>query len=197
MERLVVATKNKGKIIEIKKVLQAMPFEVQSMEDIGITVDVVEDGKTFEENSLKKAVEICQVCKAVVIADDSGIEVDYLDGAPGIYSARFGGPDATDEDRNAKLLDMLREVPLEKRTARFVCVIAVAFPDGRSFVVRDTIEGCVDFSPKGDKGFGYDPIFYVPEYDKTMAELSSDVKNQISHRAKALKKMVVKISDYL
>ncbi len=197
MERLVVATKNKGKIIEIKKVLQAMPFEVLSMEDQGISVDVVEDGKTFEENSLKKAVEICNICKSIVISDDSGIEVDYLEGAPGIYSARFGGPDATDQDRNTKLLDMLKEVPFDKRTARFVCAIAVAFPDGRSFVVRDTVEGYVDFTPKGDKGFGYDPIFYVPEYDKTMAELSMDVKNQISHRAKALKKMAATISDYL
>jgi XTP/dITP diphosphohydrolase len=197
MEKLIVATKNKGKISEIKKVLQGMPFEVLSMGDIGITTDVVEDGKTFEENSLKKADEICNICKAVVIADDSGIEVDYLDGAPGIYSARFGGPEATDGDRNEKLLHMLREVPFEKRTARFVCAIAVAFPDGRSFVVRDSCEGFVDFKCKGANGFGYDPLFYVQEYDKTMAELSMEIKNKISHRAKALKKMAVEIKNYL
>ena len=197
MEKLVVATKNEGKITEIKKVLQTMPFEVLSMGDIGIAVDVVEDGKTFEENSLKKAVEICSICKTIVIADDSGIEVDYLDGAPGIYSARFGGPEATDEDRNEKLLYMLKDVPFEKRTARFVCAIAVAFPDGRSFAVRDNCEGFVDFKCKGDNGFGYDPLFYVREYDKTMAELSMDIKNKISHRAKALEKMAERIKDYL
>lgn len=197
MEKLVVATKNKGKISEIKKVLQGMHFEIVSMGDLGINVDVVEDGKTFEENSLKKAVEICNICKTTVIADDSGIEVDYLDGAPGIYSARFGGPEATDDQRNEKLLNLLKEVPFEKRTARFVCAIAVAFPDGRSFVVRDTCEGFVDFEPKGDNGFGYDPLFYVSEYDKTMAELGMNIKNEISHRAKALKKMKAKIVEYL
>ncbi len=197
MEKLVVATKNKGKITEIKKVLQNMPFEVLSMGDIGITVDVVEDGKTFEENSLKKAVEICEICKTIVIADDSGIEVDYLNGAPGIYSARFGGPEASDADRNEKLLNMLVNVPFEKRTARYVCAIAVAFPDGRSFVVRDTCEGYVDFKCKGDSGFGYDPLFYLSEYDKTMAEISMEIKNKISHRAKALEKMSSALNNYL
>lgn len=197
MRKLVVATKNKGKIAEIKKVLQDMPFEIFSMGDVGISADVVEDGKTFEENSLKKAIEICHICNSIVIADDSGIEVDYLDGAPGIYSARFGGPEATDGDRNEKLLHMLKDVPFEKRTARFVCAIAVAFPDGSSFVVRDTCEGFVDFECKGDNGFGYDPLFYVQEYDKTMAELSMDIKNKISHRAKALVKMEAKINSFL
>lgn len=197
MEKLVVATKNKGKIAEIKEVLQYMPFEVLSMGDIGITIDVVEDGKTFEENSLKKAIEICKVSNTIVIADDSGIEVDYLDGAPGIYSARFGGPEATDEDRNAKLLDMLKGVPHEKRTARYVCAIAVAFPDGRAFVVRDTCEGYVDTESKGNNGFGYDPIFYIPEFGKSMAEISMDIKNKISHRAKALNKMAVKMKEFI
>lgn len=197
MEKLVVATKNKGKITEIKKVLTDIPFEVIPMTEIGITIDVVEDGTTFEENALKKATEICKVSKTIVLADDSGIEVDFLDGRPGIYSARFGGVDATDEDRNKKLLDMLKEVPFEKRSARYVCAIAVAFPDGRSFVVRDTCEGFVGTEGKGVNGFGYDPLFYVREYDKTMAELSMDIKNRISHRAKALEKMAVRIVDYL
>lgn len=197
MEKLVVATKNKGKIAEIKEVLQYMPFEILSMGDMGITIDVVEDGKTFEENSLKKAIEICRISNTIVIADDSGIEVDYLDGAPGIYSARFGGQEATDEDRNAKLLDMMKGVPFEKRTARFVCAIAVAFPDGRSFVVRDTCEGFVDTECKGDNGFGYDPLFYIHEYGKSMAEISMDIKNKISHRAKALNKMSVKMKEFL
>ncbi len=197
MEKLVVATKNKGKIAEIKEVLKHMSFEVLSMGDMGITIDVVEDGKTFEENSLKKAIEICRISNTIVIADDSGIEVDYLEGAPGIYSARFGGPEATDEDRNLKLLDMMKGVPFEKRTARFVCAIAVAFPDGRSFVVRDTCEGYVDTECKGDNGFGYDPIFYIHDYGKSMAEISMDVKNKISHRAKALNKMVAKLEEFI
>lgn len=197
MEKLVVATKNKGKIIEIKKVLSNMPFDVVTMNDIGINIDVDEDGTTFEENSLKKAIEICKVSGTVVMADDSGLEVDFLDGAPGIFSARFGGPEATDEDKNNKILNMLKDVPFEKRTARFVCAIAVAFPDGRSFVVRDTCEGYIDFECKGTNGFGYDPLFYVQEYEKTMAELEMDIKNKISHRAKALAKMADKIADYI
>ncbi len=197
MEKLIVATKNKGKIVEIKKVLTNIPFEIVAMNEIGIEIDVVEDGTTFEENALKKATEICKVSKNIVLADDSGIEVDYLDGRPGIYSARFGGTDATDEDRNKILLNMLKDIPFEERSARYVCAIAVAFPDGRSFVVRDTCEGFVGTECRGENGFGYDPLFYVREYDKTMAELSMDIKNRISHRAKALEKMAVKIVDYL
>lgn len=197
MEMLIVATKNKGKIAEFKKVLSNMPFDVVTMGDRGIDIDVVEDGVTFEENSLKKAIEICRASKTIVIADDSGLEVDFLNGAPGIYSARFGGPEATDKDRNEKLLNMLKDVPFEKRTARFVCAIAIAFPDGKSFVVRDQCEGFINFECKGNNGFGYDPLFFVQQYGKTMAELDMDIKNQISHRAKALAKMAVKIVDYL
>lgn len=197
MEKLIVATKNKGKIAEIKKVLMSIPFEIVPMNEIGIEIDVVEDGTTFEENALKKATEICKVSKNIVLSDDSGIEVDYLDGRPGIYSARFGGTDATDEDRNKILLNMLKDIPFEQRSARYVCAIAVAFPDGRYFVVRDTCEGFVGTECRGENGFGYDPLFYVRDYDKTMAELSMDIKNRISHRAKALEKMAVKIVDYL
>ncbi|QNU68274.1 XTP/dITP diphosphatase [Ruminiclostridium herbifermentans] len=197
MNVLVVATKNQGKISEIKKVLADMSFEVVSIGDIGIDIDVEEDGTTFEENSMKKAQEICKISNKIVIADDSGLEVDFLDGAPGIYSARFGDPEATDDDKNQKLLGMLEGVPFEKRTARFVCAIAVVFPDGKAFVVRDTCEGFIDFECKGNNGFGYDPIFYVPEYDKTMAQLDTDIKNKISHRAKALNKMAEKIKEYL
>lgn len=192
-----MATKNRGKIEEIKKILTALPFEVVAMNEVGINIDVEEDGTTFEENSLKKARQICEVSKTIVIADDSGIEVDFLDGAPGIYSARFGGPGATDRDRNNKLLGMLSGVPFEKRTARFVCAIAVAFPDGRCFTVCDTCEGFIAFEGKGNDGFGYDPLFYVEQYDKTMAELGMEIKNKISHRAKALSKMAVKIQDYI
>lgn len=197
MELLVVATKNKGKISEIKKVLSEMPFEVLAMSDIGINIDVEEDGKTFKENAFKKASEISKVAKSIVLADDSGIEVDYLNGAPGIYSARFGGSKATDQDRNIKLLNMMEKVPFEQRTARYVCAIAVVFPDGKSFVVEDTCEGFVGIECKGNNGFGYDPLFYIQQYDKTMGELDIYIKNKISHRAKALAKMKEKITEYL
>lgn len=197
MERIIVATKNKGKISEIKKVLSGLPFDVISMNEAGIDIDVVEDGKTFEENSLKKALEICKVTKSMVMADDSGLEVDFLDGAPGIYSARFAGPEASDSDKNEKLLDLLKDVPFEQRTARFVCAIAVAFPDGRHFVVRGTCEGFIDFECKGNNGFGYDPLFFIQQYDRTMAEIDADVKNEISHRAKALAQMQEKLQNYL
>lgn len=198
MNKLIVATKNKGKIAEIKKVLSNIPFDIVSMGEIGIDIDVVEDGTTFEENSLKKAIEICKVSKTMVMADDSGLEVDFLGGAPGIYSARFGSPEAkTDEDRNEKLLNSLKEIPFEQRTARFVCAIAVAFPDGRSFVVRGTCDGYIDFKSKGANGFGYDPLFYIPQYEKTMGELEGEIKNKISHRAKALDLMANEINNYL
>lgn len=197
MNVLVVATKNKGKISEIKKILSDMPFEVVSMGDIGVNIDVKEDGTTFEENAMKKAQKICSVTNNIVIADDSGLEVDFLNGAPGIYSARFGGEGATDHGKNQKLLGMLKDVPFDKRTARFVCAIAVAFPNGKSFTVRDTCEGFIDFECKGSDGFGYDPIFYVSEYEKTLAQIGIDIKNKISHRAKALNKMADKMKEYL
>ncbi len=197
MERLIVATKNKGKIIEIKQVLSGLQLDVISMNEAGIDIDVVEDGSTFEENSLKKALEISKVSNSMVLADDSGLEVDFLDGAPGIYSARFAGPEASDADKNKKLLEMLKDVPFEKRTARFVCAIAVVFPDGRDFVVRGTCEGFIDFECKGSNGFGYDPLFFIQQFDKTMAEIDSDLKNKISHRAKALALMQDKLQKYL
>ncbi len=197
MERLIVATKNKGKIVEIKQVLSGLPLDVISMNEADIDIDVVEDGETFEENSLKKALEISKVSKSMVMADDSGLEVDFLDGAPGIYSARFGGPEASDADKNKKLLETLKDVPFEKRTARFVCAIAVVFPDGRHFVVRGTCEGFIDFECKGSNGFGYDPLFFVQQFDKTMAEIDADLKNKISHRAKALALMQEKLQKYL
>ncbi len=197
MERLIVATKNKGKIIEIKQVLSGLQLDVIAMNEAGIDIDVVEDGSTFEENSLKKALEISKVSNSMVLADDSGLEVDFLDGAPGIYSARFAGPEASDADKNKKLLEMLKDIPFEKRTARFVCAIAVVFPDGRDFVVRGTCEGFIDFECKGSNGFGYDPLFFIQQFDKTMAEIDSDLKNRISHRAKALALMQEKLQKYL
>ncbi len=186
MMKIVVATRNKGKLKEIKNIFEDMNIEVVSQDEIDIYIDVDEDGETFEENALKKATEIMDICQEITLADDSGLEVDYLDGAPGIYSARYAGENATDEDRNNKLLEALKDVPLEKRTARFVCVIAVVFPDGKRLLVEGKCEGVINFNAVGQHGFGYDPLFYVPEYNMTMAEMNETLKNRISHRAQAL-----------
>ena len=186
MQKFIVATKNKGKMKEIKEILKDFPFEVVSMEEAGINEDIEETGSTFEENALKKATEIMKLSGEVTLADDSGLEVDYLNGAPGIFSARYAGEGASDADRNNKLLAELKDVPFEKRTARFVCVIAAVWPDGRKIVTRGECHGIIHFKPVGNNGFGYDPIFFIPEYNRTMAELNSELKNKISHRAKAM-----------
>lgn len=197
MNTIVVATKNKGKIVEIKKLLDNLDVQVLSMTEAGIDIDVVEDGKTFEENALLKAKEISRHTDCVVLADDSGLEVDFLDGAPGVYSARFGGPGTTDDINNEKLLAMLEGVPMMDRTARFVCAIAVVFPDGRHFIVRDTCEGYVYNRCVGDNGFGYDSLFYLPQFEKTMAQIDMETKNIISHRAKALNKMAAELKKFI
>ena len=193
-EQIILATKNKNKLVEVKAVL-GNDYEVLSMEDIGIDVDVEENGTTFEENATIKAEAICKICGKPVMADDSGLEIDYLDKKPGVLSARFLGHDTSYDIKNAKILEMLEGVPEEKRTARFVCSIAVAFPDRDTVVVRDTIEGIIGYESAGDNGFGYDPIFYVPELKKTTAQLSMEEKNKISHRGKALVKMANKLKD--
>jgi XTP/dITP diphosphohydrolase len=190
MRNIIVATKNKGKYHEIKGILTDMPFNVLSMEDMNLDIDIVENGNTFEENSLIKAREVCKLTGDIVIADDSGLEIAYLNGRPGIHSSRFGGENTTDEERNRKLLTILEKVPFEKRKARFVCVIAVVYPEGNYFTVKGTCDGYIDFEPKGKNGFGYDPIFYVPEYDMTTAQMEPKEKHKISHRGKALKLMI-------
>lgn len=189
MKRLIAATKNKGKLKEIEEILVGFPLQVASMEQAGFDIDIEENGGTFEENALIKARAVSRLSGEIVMADDSGLAVDYLDGAPGIYSSRFVGEGATDGDKNRKLLDLLQGVPAEKRTARFICAIAVVFPDGRHFTVRGACEGYIGNEPAGTNGFGYDPLLYIPEEGKTMAELASDVKNAISHRGKALRRM--------
>ena len=189
METIIFATKNKGKIREINEILGDMDVNVISMEDAGITIDVVEDGKTFQENAEKKAVQVMEICGKITLSDDSGLEIDYMDKAPGIYSARFMGENATYPERFEKIFAELKDVPEEKRTARFVSCIVAAFPDGRRLVSYDTVEGIIGWEVKGENGFGYDPIFYVPEYKKYMAEMTMDEKNAISHRGKALRKM--------
>jgi len=190
MRNLIVATRNKGKYHEIKEILADMPFNVMSMEDMNLYVDIVENGKTFEENSLIKAREVCKLVNEIVIADDSGLEVDYLNGQPGIYSSRFGGENATDREKNKILLAMLEGVPFEKRKASFVCVIAVVYPEGNYFTVKGTCDGYIGFKPEGRNGFGYDPLFYMPEYGMTTAQMEPEEKHKISHRGKALKLMV-------
>ena len=192
METIIFATKNKGKIREINAILADMDVNVISMEDAGIDIDVVEDGTTFEENALIKATEIAKVAPGcIVLADDSGLEIDYLNKEPGIYSARYAGVDTSYDIKNNLLLQRLEGVPDEKRTARFVCAVAAAFPDGSTEVVRGTIEGMIGYEIAGENGFGYDPIFYLPEYGCTTAELSPEKKNELSHRGKALREMRV------
>lgn len=187
MKRLIFATGNENKMKEIRMILADCGYEILSMKEAGIDVDIVEDGKTFEENATIKATAIAKIAGCVVLADDSGLEVDAMDKAPGIYSARWQGEDTPYTIKNQIIIDNLKDVPEEKRTARFVCAIAAAFPDGRVETRRGTIEGVIAHEIAGENGFGYDPIFYVPEYGKTTAELSPEEKNEISHRGKALR----------
>lgn len=193
---IIFATKNKHKLKEINAILGAVGIEVISMEEAGIDIDVEEDGLTFEENAIKKAEEIMKATGGIVLADDSGLEVDYLDKEPGIYSARYGGVDTPYKIKNKLLIDRLEGVKESKRTARFVCAIAAAFPDGNTITTRGTIDGTIAFEEKGDNGFGYDPILYIPEYKMTTGEMPSDLKNSISHRGKALRAMREILEEY-
>lgn len=184
MKKIIFATKNKDKMAEIREKLS--DYNVISMEEAGIDIDVEENGSTFEENAVIKAEAIMKICGEIVVADDSGLEIDYLDKKPGIYSARFLGHDTSYDYKNKKILEMLDGVPNEKRTARFVCAMAVAFPSGTTKTVIGTIEGIIGNKISGREGFGYDPIFFVPELNKTTAEITMEEKNKISHRGKAL-----------
>lgn len=195
MRKFIAATKNKGKLSEIIEILKDLPFDIVSMEEMGITKEIEETGSTFEENALIKAREIFKITREMVMADDSGLEVDFLNGAPGIYSARFAGENATDTDKNNKLLALLKDVPFENRSARFVCAIAVILPDGSDFTVRGTCEGFIGFEAVGNNGFGYDPLFFMKEYSKTTAQMQPEDKHEISHRGKALKAMVQKLEN--
>lgn len=194
MKRIIFATKNKGKIKEIQAVL-GDSYEVITMEEAGIDTEIDETGTTFEENAAIKAETVMKLCGETVLADDSGLEIDYLNGEPGIYSARYMGHDTSYDIKNQNLIDRLKGVPEEKRTARFVCAIAAAFPDKPTVVVRGTMEGIIGYEIKGENGFGYDPIFFLPEYGMTSAELSPDEKNRISHRGKALRAMKQRLDE--
>ena len=187
--KVVFATSNEGKMKEVRSILEGLDVEVLSMKEAGIFVEVVEDGTTFEENAAIKATAIQKECGEIVLADDSGLEVDYLNKEPGIYSARYMGEDTSYRIKNKSLIDRLEGVEGEDRSARFVCAIAAAFPDGTVEITRGTIEGQIGYEEKGENGFGYDPIFYVPEYGCTTAELTLEQKNEASHRGKALRKM--------
>ena len=193
--KIVFATGNAGKMKEIRLILEDLGLEILSMKEAGIQAEIEENGTTFEENAVIKARTIGALTDAIVLADDSGLEIDYLNKEPGIYSARYMGEDTSYRIKNANLIQRLEGVPDEKRTARFVCAIAAAFPDGTVKTTEGTIEGRIGYEEKGANGFGYDPIFYVPEYGCTTAELSEEQKNKIRHRGKALTAMKKKLAE--
>lgn len=187
-KRIIVATGNAGKMKEFKEVLGELDADIVSMKEAGIEEDVEENGTTFEENALIKARAIAKkATDAIVLADDSGLEIDYLNKEPGIYSARYLGHDTSYDYKNKVILEKLKDVPKEQRSARFVCALAAVFPNGKEVVKRATIEGEIGYEIAGENGFGYDPIFFVPEYGVTTAELTMEQKNAISHRGKALR----------
>ena len=195
--RLIFATTNEGKMKEIRMIMADLGIEVLSMKEAGLEADIVEDGQSFEENAVIKAKAIAALCDDIVLADDSGLEVDYLNKKPGIYSARYMGETTPYSVKNQNIIERLNGVEQCKRTARFVCVIAAVFPDGSVRTTRGTIEGIIAEHPMGENGFGYDPIVYVPEFGKTTAQLSPEEKNKVSHRGKALELMKEQIRQYL
>ena len=201
MDKIIFATGNEGKMKEVRMILEDLGLPVLSLKDAGITADVEENGTTFEENAQIKAKAIMEMTGALVLADDSGLEVDARDKEPGIYSARYMGHDTSYHIKNQNIIDRLEGKVGEERSARFVCAIAAAFPDGRVLITRGTMEGQIGYEEKGENGFGYDPIFYLPEYGCTTAQLSPEQKNEVSHRGKALcaikRKLKGKIGDDL
>lgn len=190
MTELVLASGNKGKLAEFQRLLDGMDIQVKSMKDFPEIGEIVEDGATFVENALIKARAVCKAAGKPAMADDSGLMVDALDGAPGIFSARFAGEQRSDADNNAKVLQLLEHVADENRTARFFCAIAIVLPDGREYTVEGTCEGTILRELQGEGGFGYDPLFYVADLGKTFAQLTMEEKNSISHRGNANRKAV-------
>lgn len=194
---IILATNNKSKVKEISEMMSGSDITFVSLADAGINVEVEETGTTFEENALLKAREICKLSGKPTISDDSGLEIDALDGAPGIYSSRFMGEDTSYDIKNNALIEKLENVADPDRTARFRCCMALVLPDGREFVTEGAMEGIIARELKGINGFGYDPILFIPEYNRTSAELSSEEKNNISHRGEALRKMIEVIKKEL
>lgn len=197
MRKIIFATSNEGKMDEIREILKDMDIELLSLKDAGLDPSIDENGRTFEENAIIKVRTVCELTGEIVLADDSGIEVDYLNKAPGIYSARFLGEDTPYFIKNQYIIDKLKEARGKERSARFVCVIACALPDGDIITRTGIIEGFIADKISGVHGFGYDPIFFVPEYHCTTAEMPTELKNQISHRARALAAMKEAIRKYL
>lgn len=196
MRQVIFATGNEGKMREIRAILGDMELKIRSMKEAGLAPDIEENGSTFEENARIKAQTVADALSAqektracVVMADDSGLEIDALNGEPGVYSARYLGEETPFSEKSADLLRRLKDVPEKERSARFVCAIAAVFPDGETVITRGVIEGRIGYELRGDNGFGYDPIFYLPEYGRTAAELTDDEKNRISHRSRALEHM--------
>ena len=195
-KKIILATRNRGKIKEIRSLFASTGIEIMSLDDIKGCPDIVEDGDTFKDNAFKKARGITEATGLIALADDSGLEVDALNGAPGVYSARFAGEGASDEANNRKLLDMLQGVSDEKRTARFRCVVVLYDPSGRWISADGVCEGVILDILKGENGFGYDPVFFLPWLGRTMAELTKEEKNSISHRAMALKKLKAGLPEF-
>ena len=191
--KIIFATTNEAKMKEIIMILADLGMEILSLKDLDINIDIEENGKTFEENAIIKAKAICELTGEMVLADDSGLEVDYMDKAPGVYSARYLGEDTPYSVKNQTIIDNLKDAKGEERSARFVCAIAAAFPDGRVLTTEATIEGYIGYEERGTNGFGYDPLLYVPEYDMTTGQMDSAMKNKISHRGKALELMKEKL----
>ncbi len=198
MRKVIFATSNEGKMKEIREILCDMDIELLSLKEAGLNPDIEENGTTFEENAIIKAKEVMELTGEIVLADDSGLEVDYMEKAPGVYSARFMGEDTSYLIKNQYIIDRLAAAEGDERSARFVCVIACAFPDGTVITCRETVEGFIAKEiSSGSTGFGYDPIFYVPEYDRAMSDMTPEQKNAISHRGKALRAMREVIGEHL
>lgn len=195
-EKIIFATGNEGKMKEVRMILADLGVPVLSQKEAGITVNVDENGKSFAENAIIKACAVQKLTDAIVLADDSGLEIDYLDRAPGIYSARYMGEHTSYDIKNNHILKLLSGVPPEKRTARFVCAIAAALPDGTVLTSEGVMEGRIGYKAAGRNGFGYDPIFYLPQYECTSAEISPEQKNEVSHRGKALRAMKEQLKAY-
>ena len=196
-QKIVFATGNEGKMREVRLILQDLGFPVLSMKEAGVSLDIEENGTTFAENAMIKARAVWEKTGGVVLADDSGLVVDYLGGEPGVYSARYLGEDTSYEIKNQAIIDRLADAKEEERTARFVSAIAAVLPDGSELVTEGTVEGLIAHEPAGNGGFGYDPIFYLPEYGVTSAEIPIEKKNEISHRGKALEAMKIKLRERL
>lgn len=196
-QKIVFATGNEGKMREVRLILQDLGFPVLSMKETGVSLDIEENGTTFAENAMIKARAVWEKTGGIVLADDSGLVVDYLGGEPGVYSARYLGEDTSYEIKNQAIIDRLADAKEEERTARFVSAIAAVLPDGSELVTEGTVEGLIAHEPAGNGGFGYDPIFYLPEYGVTSAEIPIEKKNEISHRGKALEAMKIKLRERL